>query len=209
MYRANSSSGTYTLIGSNPNILVISNDESYDPIEDYLESEGFNITVDTTVTTVSEVAAYNPDIVLAEGYVWAIMTKGSGNDALLNDLYDAGYNLITQGNDQTNTIYPISSTTSSGSVAWTFDRNGSSGHPITEGWSQSSQPTDSGQAITGAHSKANILANMNYDSSKIAVILLQESGRGKWVHIQPHLPTSNDDRNTFLKNVVNYLGDYT
>ncbi|UCC91573.1 MAG: hypothetical protein JSV39_04675 [Candidatus Aenigmatarchaeota archaeon] len=213
IYRSSTFSDGYPMIDTDPDILVISHNESYDYITDYLESEGFNVTTDNSVDSVSAVDSYNPDIVMADGYAWQSMyfnTLGSSaGDTLLNNIYEAGYAIFTQGNDQDNEIRPISTTTATGAgFDWDVLRDGSFDHPITEGWDEVGQGGDSGYGITAIHPNAHSLGLLENNTDWYSFVYLQEIGKGKWVHAQSHLSTSSSARNRFLKNVINHLAGY-
>jgi hypothetical protein len=73
-------------------VLVISQGGSGTNLKDQYTNAGYNVVVDTGVTTVGQVAAYSPDIVLCDQYVWSC----SSQYTLLNSLYDAGYTIVTR-----------------------------------------------------------------------------------------------------------------
>ena len=149
-----------------------------------LSRTGFTDVVDISATAVSwsDVAAYSPDVVIASQGCWGV-SKG----ALLNDLYDRGYAIFSQGNDSTTTIRPIFTDIgiSSGTASGTITKEGS--HPTHENWTTTNNSgSDSRRGITAVRPGGVTVAKdgtLGYSE----IIYLQEPNKGRWFHIQPSL----------------------
>jgi len=175
-------------------ILVVENGSSMGGWDTKLISLGYDVTINSSITTKAEVDAYNPDIVACLKYAWGC-TKG----ALLNELYDAGYLLFSEGNDQTNNIRPIETYESTNTQAGTIQADES--HPITNGWSTTGgSGTDNRRGITAIHANAYSIANdssLNYTEA----VYLEEPGKGRWYHHQPNAVATDK----LIENAVYYL----
>lgn len=175
-------------------VLIVEYQDCGQNLTGQLASLGFtNVIVSTTTATVADVDAIKPDIVVASKGCWAV-TK----TALLNQLYDNGYDIYTEGNDTSATIRPAASGVATSVAAGAITPLAK--HAINTGWaSTGNSATDGRQGLT-ASAKAIVLAKDNtlgYDE----VIYLEEGGKGKWLNIQPN-PRPND---TLLKNGFLYL----
>jgi len=163
-----------------------------------LARTGFTDVVDISATAVSwsDVAAYSPDVVIASQGCW-----GVSKATLLNDLYDRGYAIFSQGNDTTTNIRPISAdvSVSSGTAAGIITKEGS--HPTHENWTTTNNSgSDSRRGITSVRSGGVVVAvdgTLGYKE----IIYLQEPNKGRWFHMQPSL-VPND---TLFKNALMYL----
>ncbi len=153
---------------------------------------GFTNYVDITSTanTVADVIAYNPKIIIASQGCW-----GVSKPALLNSLYDLGYSIYSEGNDTTNNISPIATVVGTIFVSGNINQVGY--HPTQEGWTNQSNLADNGNGILTVKQGAVVIASDNYIES----VYLQEPGKGKWFHYQPHVNPSD----IFFKNMINYL----
>lgn len=178
-------------------ILVIENGSSMGGWDTKLISLGYDVTIDSSITTKAEVDAYNPDIVACLKYAW-----GCTKVALLNELYDAGYLIFSEGNDQTNNIRPIETTEFNNTQAGTIQADES--HPITNGWSTTGgSGTDGRHGITAIHANAYSIANdssLNYTEA----VYLEEPGKGRWYHHQPTAVATDK----LIENAVYYLTRY-
>lgn len=148
------------------------------------------VDVSSTANTVADVVAYSPKVIIASQGCW-----GVSKPALLNSLYDLGYPIYSEGNDTSNNIYPIP--TSSGVIFVSGNINQVGYHPTQEGWTTQSNQADNGNAIMTIKQGEVIIASDNYIES----VYLQEPGKGKWFHHQPHVNPSD----IFFKNMMDYL----
>ena len=148
------------------------------------------VDISSTANTVADVVAYDPKVIIASQGCW-----GVSKPALLNSLYDLGYSIYSEGNDTSNNIYPIP--TSSGVTFVSGIINQVGYHPTQEGWTTQSNLGDNGNAITSVRQGEITIASDNYIES----VYLQEPGKGKWFHYQPYSNPSD----VFFKNMMNYL----
>ncbi len=156
-----------------------------------LSRVGFTNYVDisATASTVNDVIAHNPDVIISSRGCW-----GVAKYALLNDLYDLGYPIYSTGNDTSNNIRPITGVIGASFIAGSILPTGS--HPTHDGWTTTQNIVDNGNAITSVRQSAVVVASDNY----IEAVYLQEPEKGKWFHFQPL--SIND---VFFKNIILYL----
>ncbi len=158
---------------------------------------GFTVIVDTTITTQAQVDSHKSDIITAFSHGWYITKFG-----LLNQLYDSGYKIYTEGDDNGADLRPISSATSTGACAGTIIPDGT--HPITQGWTTTSNSGCSGRnGITAINPSAVAISRDSNSppNDYIETIYLEENGKGKWFHHQPSAVP--DDR--LILNAVSFL----
>ena len=177
-------------------ILVIEEQSGYNSWRNKLTTLGYEVILDTGVTTKAQVDNYDPDIVACLKSFW-----GCSKTALYKDLYDNGYSVFTQGNDNANVLYPIISSVVTSKYIPTIYPDNTVNHPLTIGWtSASGSGGDSRNGITairnGAYSIAKDITNNYYEG-----IYLEELGKGKWYHHQ----ASGLPPDKLLKNVISIL----
>lgn len=182
-YRSTSqNSGFVKVHNKNAKILVIDYNGTpgqYTYIANALQAQGYSVTFNNSVTTVNECLGY--DIILAERYCWGI-SKGS----LLNQLYQKGFKIISQGNDTTATIQLITGVASKDtSLDWSLTRKVINEVTGDLGATRTTGDKDSGYRITGIADGVEVWYEMvNYPGSP-AIIYDQNAQGGKWLHIQP------------------------
>ncbi|MCR4307575.1 MAG: fibrinogen-like YCDxxxxGGGW domain-containing protein, partial [Candidatus Berkelbacteria bacterium] len=168
---------TQPTANSSYKVLVIQQGGSGTNLKDQYTAAGYNVVVDTAVTTVGQVAAYSPDIVLCDQYAW-----GCGG-TLLNSLYDAGYNVVTKGNDTSTAIYPIA--TDHGGTHSNTTIAPDEKHPLGNGWaSTGNSGTDTGRIIDTIHASAISIAKNGAGFTEI--IYLEQPNKGRWFHYQAY-----------------------
>ena len=161
-----------------------------------LTSFGHNVIIDTNVATKAQVDSYSPDIIACFNTYW-----GCSKSALFKQLYDSGYSVWTEGNDNYNAIYLITTTVDTSINVPTIYPDTITNHPLITGWTSASGSGGDGRSgITGIRSGAYSIikdtTNNYYEG-----IYLDEIGKGKWYHHQSlGLPP---DR--LLKNIVSVL----
>jgi len=157
--------------------------------------------------------------------VFASIQKG----VLAKDLYDAGYAVLTFGDDTINSgsatgIYPITSTVSHTNYSWDGRKNTGSlvlngmtklldeNDPLGIGWdTHKGTINDTGANITGLVSESVVLARMTSGSNYPTIIYLENPQGGKWVHDQTgYIASSTIGTDAVLvQNIMNYLGQQT
>jgi len=158
------------------------------------ESLGYDVTVDTGITTVAQVDAINPDIVACIQTAWAC-----GKGDLYNDLYSSGHVLFTEGNDSFTNIRPITAVFQISDQAGQIVPEGT--HPINNGWTTTfNSGGDGRQGILSIHNNAYSIA-VDDMLGYVEAIYLEESGSGRWFHLQP----GGTADPTLVENAVNYL----
>jgi len=170
--------------------------------EDAFGALGYKVIKDTDIATIDAVADYQPDIVVSISYRW-----GTQKAALLNQLYDAGYALFTQGNDSINNITPIAQ--SSGFVIQDEPVIHSTGnHFIARGWNTSAgSKGDTRERILAIHPAATVIAQEWEGGNRYTeAVYLAESGKGRWYHHQPLIfPVSHPLNTTLFANAISAL----
>jgi len=182
---------TPTTVNQPVALIIEHNTESVSTYTSWLTTLGFNVIVDTTVTSVQEVAAYNPSLIVGLKWCWGIT-----NTTLFNQLYEAGYNIFTNGNDTVAGITPINT------VTWTNVASGTivavCNHPLTENWTSNTSGSDGRQGITSIHVNAIAIAKDSVNNY-IEAVYLEETNKGRWYHYQPSTyMNSNVFNNTII-----------
>ncbi|MCT4592119.1 MAG: Ig-like domain-containing protein [Candidatus Gracilibacteria bacterium] len=178
-------------------VLVVDVDSSGKRLTNHFISEGYNVKTDYSINTIEEVKAYDPDIVLFDNY-WGIIRKSD----LANNLYDAGYTVISQGNDTINTITPIVEVANA-RKSGLQNIKGLETHPLNPGkYALESLADSSRRFITKVKRGATVLG-VNSDDGSPEIIYLEEPGKGRWLHIQPML--KGVGFSDYLRNLSNYL----
>jgi hypothetical protein len=191
-----SNANTQPTNNSNYKVLVIYQGASGHNLETAYTNAGYDVTVDLTATNLSAVEAYDPDIVVCDQYVWGC------SYSFLNDLYNAGYNIVSQGNDTNNTILPIATSALTSVAAGTIAPDEK--HPITDGWSSTGNSgTDGRQSITSINSAAFSIAK-DGTNDWTEIIYLEEPDKGRWAHIQP----SSSPNTTLFNNINQFILRY-
>ncbi len=160
-----------------------------------LNSLGFtDVIISTSTNTVTGAQLYSPNIIIS-------FTGGCATHeaSFLNQLYTDGYNIWTEGNDNNNSIYPISSyytsTTCAGSIGI------ASANPIDNYWTNTGNSgCDIRSVVTAANPKAIVLGK-DFSLNSDEIIYLEESDKGKWLDTQPD-PFPNGQ---LLKNAIFYM----
>lgn len=169
---------------SKPKILCLSASSAYSATLNYLISKGYDVTINTNATDVSQLAGY--DIILYDGYLGSV-----GNCNLLNTAYSQGYKVLTLGNDTGPSIHPITSSAGrSGTYALTQYLNngtmgslqGASDHLM--GSYDGSAETDSTSLITGWASDTRPIAMDTAYPNSPDVLYSVNSNGGKWIHFE-------------------------
>ena len=174
-------------------ILIVEGAETAAWVTEF-ESLGYDVTVDTGITTVAQVDAINPDIVACIQTAWAC-----GKGDLYNDLYSSGHILFTEGNDSYNNIRPIVGVFQMSDEAGQIVPEGT--HPINNGWATTfNSGGDVRQGVLSIHSNAYPIA-VDDMLGYIEAIYLEESGSGRWFHLQPGWTADP----TLVENAVSYL----
>ncbi len=164
---------------------------------------GYNIEIKDSISSKEELENYlstlgeneRPNIIACIRTAWACEKRD-----LLNSLYDSGYYIFTEGNDNTELIHPISNveptTSPAGEIVPTINE---CAEPLTYGWTETpNSGGDSRRGILSIHSKACSIAKDN-TLSYIEAIYLEESGKGRWYHHQPSGIAEEELINNFLK----------
>jgi hypothetical protein len=186
----------FTKVSSSKTILVIREYCGGNQFRQRLESLGYNVIVDTTVSSVEDVNKYNPDIV-------ACLTGYCGCDAtgLMNQLYDLGYRIFTNGNDNGNSLRPISSAIGTNIASGTISIDKQ--HPINKGVPNiPNSGSDWRTGITNIHPNAICLYKY-FTNGFCEAVYLEESGKGKWYEHHPY-PIPSDD---LLRQAIEWLLD--
>jgi len=153
---------------------------SKEELENYLSSLGEN---------------ERPDIIACIKTAWSCSKYN-----LLNSLYDSGYYIFTEGNDNTASIYPIlTSEYTKSSAGEILPTTNECAEPLTYGWTETSNSGgDSRRGSLSVHSKACSIAKDN-TLNYIEAIYLEESGKGRWYHHQPNSIAPKELIDNFLK----------
>ncbi len=175
-------------------VIDLSVDDDDNGLIDFVEGGGV---VDYTTIT-----GYQPDIVLAIKDAWPI-TQGP----LLEQLYNVGYSMFTQGNDTTAAdILPIVS----GNILIADEPviYSTNNHFIARGWKTSSGSfADNRYRIEEVHPAAVVIAEERQPGERYPEALyLAESGKGRWYHHQPHIyPLNRRINQTLFSNAIQAL----
>ena len=154
----------------------------------YLISKGYDVTVDTTVTTLAQLSGY--DIILSDGQAWS-----ADKASLLNQAYAAGYRIFSTGNDTASgAIHPVT-TSSAGSGSFTLTQYTNTSHPELGDYDNimkyydGAAETDGGQLeVTAFPSDTRVLATNTLYGTASLLYSVNNNG-GKWIHLQgfgPH-----------------------
>jgi flagellin-like protein len=167
----------------NPTLLNLSNPLRWGG---NLVSLGFNVTLDLDADTKEEVDAYEPDIIACIAIFWYCNVSVP----LLEDLYNQGYMILTNGNDNTNVLTPALMPIISTDYIQNSAKNTpliypdtTEDHPISRGWDQASgSGPDQRYGITSFNGVPIALdTTWNYTES----FYLEEEDKGKWFHYHP------------------------
>lgn len=168
-----------------------------------LTSLGYTATVNTAVTTLAELAGY--DLIVDQGSYVAVQKS-----ALLQQAYDAGFSILSNGNDSTNTHLPMVTGTS-GQTGFGLTAVPDSDHYVGQGWSSPGYTEgDTGRMPTGLRDTAKAIATWpRSDGGGTGyVAFLEENPNGaggRWFHIQPYgLPTTGPVR-TLIQRAAEWL----
>ena len=177
-------------------ILVIEEQSGYPYWSNQLTSLGYVVVKDTTVTTKTQVDSYNVDILACFNTFW-----GCAKTNLYKELYDSGYSIITEGNDNYNVLYPIISHVSTNANVPTIYPNTIVNHALTTGWTSAGGNDEDGRyGITGIRTGAYSIVK-DTTNNYIEGIFIKENGKGKWYHHQSwQVPPDQ-----LLKNIVSIL----
>ena len=159
-----------------------------------LDSLGFIVVSDISVTTKAQVDSYSPYIVACFATAW-----GCSKVSLFNQLYDAGYSVFTEGNDNANAIYPTVSSVWTGANAPTIYSQGT--HPIAQGWASAPGSGGDGRYGPTAINPSAVSIAKDTVNNYFEGIYLEEPGKGRWYHHQPN--SLAPDR--LIQNAVYYL----
>ena len=154
----------------------------------YLIAKGYDVTVDTTVTTLAQLSGY--DIILSDGQAWA-----ADNASLLNQAYAAGYRIFSTGNDTASgAIHPVT-TSSAGSGSFTLTQYANTDHVELGDYDNimkyydGAMEADGGQLqVTAYPSDTRVLATNTLYGTASLLYSVNNNG-GKWIHLQgfgPH-----------------------
>ncbi len=192
---------TSTLIALNPAVVKILVAEYMDCGQGVLSqftSLGFtNVTIATSVASVSDVAAYSPDIVVGSNGCWSI-----AKTTLFNGLYNNGYHIYTEGNDTSaNVILPIVSAISvaPGTPSGTITPFAS--HPINQNWTTTPNSGTDGRYGITATLPNGIVLGKDGSLGYFEALYLEEAGKGRWFHYQPVFAPDN----VLARNALFYL----
>lgn len=173
-----------------PRIAVLYNQS---PGPNYLYNElrrlGFNdLTDKTNATQVADFDGY--DIVLAYSHVWAIPSDIA---ALLESAYNAGFNIFTSGNDNTEVQIPLigSNISKTDGAIWSIDPVEWDTPVSTEWESSGSLGTDTGNLPTSATNGTQIVGTYTWSGNLTYPVLIKSNNiDARWFHFQPQIPTS-------------------
>ena len=154
----------------------------------YLIAKGYDVTVDTTVTTLAQLSDY--DIILSDGQVWS-----ADKASLLNQAFAAGYRIYSTGNDTASgAIHPVT-TSSAGSGSFTLTQYANTDHVELGDYDNimkyydGAMETDGGQLqVTAYPSDTRVLATNTLYGTASLLYSVNNNG-GKWIHLQgfgPH-----------------------
>jgi hypothetical protein len=163
---------------ANIKVLVIEEGASGAVLKTQYTNAGYNVVTDLGLTTVADVATYSAQIVLCDKYAW-----GCTKQSLYNSLYDAGYNIVTKGNDSSAGLYPIA--TSHGGTHSNTTIAPDEKHPLGNGWSSTGNSgSDTGNIIDTINSSAISIAKNQ--AGFIEVAYLEQPNKGRWFHYQSY-----------------------
>ncbi len=164
-------------------------------LTNYLTGLGFtNIVVATSVSTVQDVAAYSPDIVVSFTSAWS-----TGKSSLWNQLYDSGYRIWSEGNDDGSSLYPIGSSSGGNPCAGTINPIGD--HPINSYWTTTPNSGCDGRQLISVVNPNAFALGEDMSLGYYEVIYLEQTGKGRWFLTQPNqFPNGN-----LLKNAIFYM----
>ncbi len=170
---------------------------------DEINNLGYNIEIKDSINSKEELENYlstlgeneKPDIIACIETAWSCSKYN-----LLNSLYDSGYYIFTEGNDNTALIYPIlTSEYTTSSAGKILSTNEGCAEPLIYGWTETSNSGgDSRRGTLSVHPKACSIAKDN-TLNYIEAIYLEESGKGRWYHHQPNSIAPEELINNFLK----------
>jgi hypothetical protein len=154
----------------------------------YLIAKGYDVTVDTTVTTLAQLSGY--DIILSDGQAWS-----ADKASLLNQAFAAGYRIYSTGNDTASgAIHPVT-TSSAGSGSFTLTQYANTSHVESGDYDNimkyydGATETDGGQLkVTAYPSDTRVLATNTLYGTASLLYSVNNNG-GKWIHLQgfgPH-----------------------
>jgi len=190
------------------NILIIENSSGTPWWISQMQTLGYHVIINYSITSITELESYisslpeenKPDIIACIKTGWAC-----NKAPLFNSLYDAGYKIFTNGNDNTPAIKIISTT----QYVSAYSRNTTTIYPATEdcakqltyNWTSSAGSGPDGRmgVLTIPSSACPIAKDTLASPTFIEAIYME--GTGRWFHIQAHSSMNNN----FLDNALKYL----
>ncbi len=148
-----------------------------------LEELGYEV-IFSDILTIEKINIQDPDIVACfKSYL------SCSKYSLLNEAYEAGYSIFSEGNDNGNTTWnkllPIYSSEWINVNVTKIYPDTVTNNSISRGWSSANgSGTDGRQGITGIHPNAEVVA-IDTVNNFTEAIYLEEEGKGKWFHYQP------------------------
>ncbi|MFA5389331.1 MAG: LamG-like jellyroll fold domain-containing protein, partial [Candidatus Omnitrophota bacterium] len=195
-YSSATANGTYGAIKTNPKVVVVEDGlDGNGQVEGRLRALGFDVTINTALTTYNEVSGY--DIIVFDQYVYSV-TKS----ALAKECYDNGKGVLTAGNDTATGLYPILAV-GTFTTPDTLTTAGSDFHPTQAGWSSFTGGEGSNSYPTSLVPEAKAIARVAADPQYIGIFGLSNANGGRWIHIQDC--TGNAADNTAYVEFINWL----
>lgn len=190
-----------------PSVVVVANDAANVFVKN-LRKMGFtDLTLRTTATTLKEITGF--DIVAAGAEGGIIPTAQA---TLVNQAYQAGMAVLTQGNGNTSTELPWATTTiaKSNAQAWELNRP-TYDTPVSNNWSSVvTGDTTTGRHITVLDATARAVALYTWNANPgFTSVIAQNNVGGRWFHMQPKLTTTIiPDMRQLMINGVQWLYGY-
>lgn len=179
---------------SKPKILCIyTASDTNHVVLDYIKNQGYDVTVNTNITDVSQLKDY--DVIFADAACWKIASSNTAS--ILNQAYDEGYKVLTFGNDNNVGchLHPITKSNGVANGYYNLVKSSQNDTPyssvehIMESYDGQAESDSSRCSITAWPSDTKPIA---MDSTNPSAALVTESinnNQGKWINcnlVSPH-----------------------
>ena len=174
---------SYLVPDVTPRILVIDDLGATTRLKTIYRDLGFaDITFNTAATTLADFYGY--DIIVSDQQY---ISMSAPRATLLKSAYDAGYSILTIGNDTTQALIPHlvgASVTKGDAAAWQIVPYGLD-NPLASGWTTETGGVDTGAVLTALAGSARPAATWVWSAQTTYPVIYQQGPNGaRWVHFQ-------------------------